>query len=61
MYSFFVLGQIPGTGIVISFTMWLQAMLAVTLIVAYVKYRRHLSTTHNMVPTISNDDIATAR
>jgi hypothetical protein len=37
MYSFFILGQIPGTGITISFTTWL--VLAISLAAAIIWYK----------------------
>lgn len=38
MYSFFILGQIPGTNITISFTMWLVLAVSVTAVVVWRKY-----------------------
>ena len=37
MYSFFVLGLVPGTNFQISFTMWLQSVEAVVIAVLLVK------------------------
>ena len=35
MYSFLVLGQVPGTGIVITFTMWLELIAAVLITITW--------------------------
>jgi len=46
MYSFVVLGQIPGTSITISFTMWIQLALLLAAVVVWYKYaRKHKFTT----------------
>lgn len=45
MYSFFVLGLIPGTNIQITFTMWLEFVLLLAATIYGVHYRhqrRHL-------------------
>lgn len=56
MYSFFVLGQIPGTSITISFTMWLMlSLLAVTLYFG-VRYTRQRPQAFSLDPTIGSDD-----
>lgn len=39
MYSFVVLGQIPGTGITISFTMWLGLCLAAIAVTIWLRAR----------------------
>lgn len=41
MYSFFILGQVPGTDIVISFGMWLQVLVAGLLAYGAYKWRKH--------------------
>ena len=43
MYSFVVLGQIPGTGITISFTMWLGLCATVLLVTMWLRARRQNS------------------
>ncbi len=54
MYSFFVLGQIPGTSITISFSMWLTlCLLAITTYLGIRVHRRKLADTP--LPTIAND------
>ncbi|MDB5169681.1 MAG: hypothetical protein JWN82_77 [Candidatus Saccharibacteria bacterium] len=58
MYSFFVLGQIPGTSITISFTMWLTLCLAATLIYLAVRMHRNQPLQLGMDPTIGSDDHA---
>jgi hypothetical protein len=40
MYSFVVLGLIPGTNITISFTMWLQLALAFGAVMTWFLYKR---------------------
>jgi hypothetical protein len=55
MYSFFVLGQIPGTSITISFTMWLSlSLLAAGTYLALRLHRRRLIT-NTALPTISGE------
>ena len=39
MYSFLVLGQVPGTGIVITFTMWLELIAAVLITITWAVLR----------------------
>mgnify|MGYP003618815008 FL=1 len=42
MYDIMVLGQIPGTNLVIDFTMWLQLMALLIAVTLYVSaHRRH--------------------
>lgn len=44
MYSFFVLGLIPGTGVQISFAMWVETMLVIGLsIYLYFSLRREIT------------------
>ena len=53
MYSFFVLGQIPGTSITISFTAWLTlCLLGGAGYLAVRVYRRRLDS-QQPIPTIS--------
>ena len=47
MYSFVVLGQIPGTSITISFTMWIQLALLLTMAVLLYKYTHKTKHTQN--------------
>ena len=56
MYSFFVLGLIPGTNIQISFTMWVEATIALVLLAYLAHY--HWKRSHDyqaLPPTISAD------
>lgn len=56
MYNFFVLGQIPGTSITITFTMWLQAGLFIALLIVLFLVHRHHELQDNLLgATISND------
>ena len=42
VYDIMVLGQIPGTNLVIDFTMWLQLMALLIAVTLYVSaHRRH--------------------
>jgi len=42
VYDIMVLGQIPGTNLVIDFTMWLQLMALLIAVMLYVAvHRRH--------------------
>lgn len=58
MYNFFVLGQVPGTGITISFTMWLMLSLLVATSYLGVRYLRQRPETFSLDPTIAGDDQA---
>jgi hypothetical protein len=56
MYSFFVLGQVPGTSITISFTMWLMlSLLAATLYIGF-RALRLRAQVFSLDPTIAGDD-----
>lgn len=56
MHSLVVLGQVPGTNIEISFTMWLvMSLIALSLFMA-VRMYRHKPMTGSMAPTIGSDD-----
>jgi hypothetical protein len=58
MNDFFVLGQIPGTGLIITFTMWMQmAALLVTLLI-WAAYRRRREFMDYTIPTISQESAA---
>jgi hypothetical protein len=54
MYSFFILGQIPGTNITISFTMWAQLCAVLLLAVLVIRFRRHQAA-ERLEPTIGNE------
>lgn len=60
MYSFFVLGQIPGTDIVISFTMWLLCAMLILGLYAERRYRQYIkqliaNQAPILAPTIGKD------
>lgn len=57
MYSFVILGQIPGTDITISFTMWVELALFVAALITWVIVR-HKSVLTVTTPTIGGDAIA---
>lgn len=63
MYDFFVLGQIPGTGLVITFWMWAQVTALLVTLLAWMAYRRHLEVVNYNIPTISTEPgtLATAQ
>jgi hypothetical protein len=52
MYSFVILGQIPGTDITISFTMWVELALFVGTLIAWITVRQN-HTSDAPAPTIS--------
>jgi membrane protein implicated in regulation of membrane protease activity len=56
MYSFFVLGQVPGTGITISFTMWLMLSLVAATLYIGLRYRKQREQTFSLDPTIAADE-----
>lgn len=56
MYNFFVLGQIPGTSITISFTMWLMLSLLAATLYLGVRYLRQRPQSFSLDPTIAGDD-----
>jgi hypothetical protein len=41
MNSFFILGQVPGTGFVISFWMWVEMAALLSTLLIWIAYRRH--------------------
>ena len=53
MYSFFILGQVPGTDMVISFWMWAEMAALLTMLLVWITYRRHLAVINYSLPTIS--------
>lgn len=55
MYSFFVLGQIPGTDFVITFMMWVQLAALLTTLLVWMTYRRRQEFKRYNVPTISSE------
>lgn len=55
MYSFIVLGEIPGTEITISFTMWLLLGLLVVAFIASVRVHRNRPHSLELEPNISNE------
>lgn len=54
MYSFLVLGQIPGTGITISFSTWLSLCLLAATYFGLRLHRRKLTTAPSL-PTIGGE------
>lgn len=57
MYSFVVLGQIPGTSITISFTMWVQLALiiaAAAIWYQYVHKHNHATEKHHTIMVMRN-------
>ena len=58
MYDFFVLGQIPGTSIIITFTMWMQLFAVVSAIALLIYIRRAHTTKDYVPPTISAEPTA---
>lgn len=62
MYSFFVLGQVPGTSITITFTMWMELCAAAVMVTLWL-YVRHRNTesTSELQPTIGNDEATSFR
>jgi hypothetical protein len=57
MQDFFVLGQIPGTSIIISFTMWMQLFAIVLAIAVLISVRRSQAVKKYSRPTISNEPV----
>ena len=55
MYSFFVLGQIPGTDITITFSMWMQLCAALLAIALLIRVHRRNTQQRPIQPTISQD------
>lgn len=58
MYSFLVLGLVPGTDIQISFTMWLEAVMLVIacmFLLHHIQQRR--ADSYEIVPTIGTEFI----
>lgn len=55
MYSFFVLGQIPGTSITISFSAWLTLCLLAATSYLWVHVHRRKPAAQTSSPTISTD------
>lgn len=55
MYSFFVLGQIPGTGLTISFSVWLILCLLAGTAYLWVRLHRRKLEDLTTSPTISTD------
>lgn len=55
MYSFFVLGQIPGTEIVITFTMWMQLFAILLALTILFFVRRSQALKNYTTPTISSE------
>ena len=53
MYSFFVLGQVPGTGLVITFTMWAELAALLFTLLVWIGYRRRREFRTYNIPTIS--------
>ena len=60
MYSLVVLGQIPGTNIRISFTVWLLVCLLAVSAAVLVKVHRRSTYTLSLDPTIANDEQSAA-
>ena len=58
MYSFFVLGQIPGTSIIITFTMWMQLFAALFVTGMLIYLRRTHGLRNYFPPTIGSDPTA---
>lgn len=55
MYSFFVLGQIPGTDFVITFWIWAELAALLTMLLVWGAYRRHRDFVEYNIPTISGE------
>ena len=56
VYDILVLGQIPGTNLVIDFTMWLQLMALLIAVIFYVSaHRRHEHRTTLSLVQAQND------
>jgi hypothetical protein len=55
MYSFFILGQVPGTNIVISFTMWVVLAAALLLLTLWLHLKNRTIAMTTLEPTISAD------
>jgi len=53
MYSFFILGQVPGTAVTITFTMWLQLCALIIGLLALYRVQLNRTITYYMPPTIS--------
>lgn len=61
MYNFFVLGQIPGTSIVITFVMWIELCALMSVLAFWALYvRKRPATKHTIIlePTISAEATA---
>lgn len=56
MYSIVVLGQIPGTDITITFSMWMATATLLIAIVALARMQRHRTIANYFAPTISEQD-----
>ena len=58
MYSFIVLGEIPGTNITISFTMWVLLCLLVITTAFYIRLHRNQAAPQSLQsfePTIAQE------
>jgi len=56
MYHFFILGQVPGTNIIISFSMWMLLAAAVLSLLLWVRLKRRSTEPFTLEPTIGSDD-----
>ncbi len=57
MYNFFVLGQIPGTSITITFTMWAELVAVAIVLFAWMRLRRNHQLANPMLqPTIGDNE-----
>ncbi len=56
MYSFFILGEIPGTNVTISFSMWMALCAVALLIAALVMINRRQTMEAAITPTIASDE-----
>lgn len=57
MYNFFVLGQIPGTNITITFTMWAELFAIAIVLFAWMHLRRNQRIASPMLqPTIGDNE-----
>lgn len=55
MNDFFVLGQVPGTDIIITFTMWMQLAALLVSLLVWAAYRRRREFLSYSIPTISQE------
>ena len=55
MYEFFILGQVPGTSLVINFVMWIELAALATTLGFWAYYRRQRAMHSYDMPIISND------